>query len=868
MPAREFLRSRNSIRYALSIVVVILVVVFGITIEQILAYGKYADKTKKDFDTYITIKKIFDNLNEIEKEQFTSSLLGTERNTEEWTAKLNANLLQISNLQYQFINNKKQLQRLNELDELHIELIDNLALFNIKDSLPIAVNIKLQKALQEIYVINQELKELENEFIETEINLINANATNLKLQSNQTTIIFILATILALIIFLITIYKVFSDRLKIKQTTSFLESVLIATNDIVNLYTPLYNEKGNVYDFKIEYASIENKKITNYPVSEIIGKNVSDVFPYLKEAGRFSDLIVNFNKKIEIDEITKIKTKGKNRFLRTRYFPSEDDLKVVISDVTEAVENTKRLERLNKELTKTTSYLEYILDNTPDLYNLYSPIKNEKGEVIDFSIEYASKSNTNFTTTQQASEIVGKKVSEVFPFLVAHNKMDRVIKAYTTQQNDEYTWLLTREGFPSVYLRTRLFPTKNYIQIIVTEVTDLVLASEQIKTTNSELELSNEVLIEAEKIAKMGSYVWYMEEDKIYLSDNIFDMLGYKTKSKHFSSKDFIEFVYEEDIDLYENNVLKAYTEYKSVDFIFRIINKEGKIKHLYNKGVFSKRDGQTIMIGVIQDVSNQVANENKLKEQNIELIRRNAELDSFNRIASHDLQEPLRKVQMFISRLEDAENDNLSKRGKNYLDRVHQAASRMRTLINNLLAFSRIDKKETVFEEVDLKEVVDDVKANLTVAINEANATIKTDNLPTVDGIPFQLEQLFNNLIGNSIKYKQKEVNPIISITCTKMHQRQIVQKFTKTHAYYYQIKVVDNGIGFDSENNKKIFDMFQRLHAKHEYSGTGIGLAICKKIVQKHHGYIYATSVKGSGSAFIFYLPVGTIKSIPKLF
>ncbi|NNC70888.1 MAG: hypothetical protein HKN90_08720, partial [Flavobacteriaceae bacterium] len=161
---------------------------------------------------------------------------------------------------------------------------------------------------------------------------------------------------------------------------------------------------------------------------------------------------------------------------------------------------------------------------------------------------------------------------------------------------------------------------------------------------------------------------------------------------------------------------------------------------------------------------------------------------------------------------------------------------------------------------------VLEDVKNEFSLRIKESGAMINATELPVVNGIYFQLEQLFINLIGNAIKFRNVDAKPKIEITAEKVHHRQITEEFTKTHTYYHVIKVIDNGIGFSNSNTEKIFELFQRLHEKHEYSGTGIGLAICKKIVNKHHGHIYATSVKNEGSAFTIYLPSGKLKTMPR--
>jgi light-regulated signal transduction histidine kinase (bacteriophytochrome) len=176
--------------------------------------------------------------------------------------------------------------------------------------------------------------------------------------------------------------------------------------------------------------------------------------------------------------------------------------------------------------------------------------------------------------------------------------------------------------------------------------------------------------------------------------------------------------------------------------------------------------------------------------------------------------------------------------------------------LIRYLLSYSRINRTKNDFEEVNLQHILDKVQEDLEDRINASDVSLVIDDLPTVKAIPFQMEQLFNNLISNAIKYRGLE-NPRIVIDCKKLKKNEITDDFIKKSKSYYRISVLDNGIGFDQEHAEKIFELFQRLHQKNEYSGTGIGLAICKKIVQNHNGHIIANSTLGIGTAFCFYLP-----------
>ena len=246
------------------------------------------------------------------------------------------------------------------------------------------------------------------------------------------------------------------------------------------------------------------------------------------------------------------------------------------------------------------------------------------------------------------------------------------------------------------------------------------------------------------------------------------------------------------------------------------------------------------------------------LKQKNEELERSNQELSSFSYVASHDLQEPLRKIQSFSNRIVEKEGSQFSEITKDYFKRIVSAAKRMQDLIEALLHFSRTNTSELIFEAANLNGIVEDVKTNLRENIEEKNAVIESLNLPVLKVVPLQFSQLILNLVSNSLKYSKADTPPHIKISADIVDQSVIQTDITPLYKTYWKISIEDNGIGFEQQYEHKIFELFQRLHGKLEYGGTGIGLAICKKIVQNHNGIITATGKPGIGSVFNIYLPV----------
>jgi light-regulated signal transduction histidine kinase (bacteriophytochrome) len=246
-----------------------------------------------------------------------------------------------------------------------------------------------------------------------------------------------------------------------------------------------------------------------------------------------------------------------------------------------------------------------------------------------------------------------------------------------------------------------------------------------------------------------------------------------------------------------------------------------------------------------------------QLDEQAVELRRSNTELEQFAYVASHDLQEPLRKVQAFGDRLKGTCAKALGTEGRDYLDRMQTAAKRMQVLIEDLLVFSRVTTKASPFQPVDLGRIVREVLSDLEVRMQQSGGQVEVQALPTVDADPIQMRQLFQNLIGNALKFHQEDQKPKVRIRC-QLPGPKTDGSVEEQNDGLCRIEVEDNGIGFDEKHLDRIFVPFQRLHGRSTYEGTGIGLAICRKIVDRHSGQITAHSTPGKGSMFVVTLPL----------
>ena len=257
-------------------------------------------------------------------------------------------------------------------------------------------------------------------------------------------------------------------------------------------------------------------------------------------------------------------------------------------------------------------------------------------------------------------------------------------------------------------------------------------------------------------------------------------------------------------------------------------------------------------IMGIVRDITEQKQAKEALERHARDLARSNEELEQFAYVASHDLQEPLRKIRAFGALLADEKRESLDDEGQQYIDFMTDAAARMQTLVSDLLALSRVTTAAHPFEDLSLAEVFDTVLSDLSVRLEEAGGHVEVSATPTIEADRTQMEQLFRNLIGNALKFCRPGVPPHVTVEVAAQ-----AQPIDAVPGPAHAIVVTDNGIGFESSQGSKLFQPFKRLHARHQYEGAGIGLAICEKIVLRHHGRITASGTPGAGATFTVTLP-----------
>ncbi|WP_370390730.1 ATP-binding protein [uncultured Winogradskyella sp.] len=669
--------------------------------------------------------------------------------------------------------------------------------------------------------------------------------------------------IFCLAVFVLSFLKINLSRRKKEKANLLLQQILFNSQTLISYYKPIFNDDGEIIDFNIDFTnhslkSEENEtsgKTTNTQLLEHLFLDLSEDL--------FDNLLTTYNDKSTHTFKKQIKRHGKSLWISTTASYLNDGILTSSIDITEDYKSALKERELYERLSKQNLHL---LDNKALLNNIFKSIsnivvhfkalRNDQKTIVDFKIVYANDAITPLIGDIPET-IKGQKASTVFPEIFENGTFENLVRAieegikviYKAHHNTR----LLRHVFEVTAIKL-----DDGVTATMRDITHEVQITKEMQALNEALATQNSIFKDAESVAKIGSYIWYLDSGEAIVSDNFFRILGYEPNAFTMTHEKYKSLIHPEDRDLYEKMQLQTKEEGHSDVHAYRVITKEGHIKHLYLNSQRSYRKERPVSIGVVRDITNDVLVNKKLRDKNMALERINQELESFNRVVSHDLQEPTRKIQLFISRILEIEAQRLSEKGTLYFKRVANAANRMQTLIKYLLSYSRLSNQNEMLTEVNLNDIIDGIISDLPEELHDDNVTIDYKNLPRLKGIPFQMEQLFANIISNAIKYRNPNGNCTIEISSKQLSKTAIKEAFNKRHRHYHFLEIKDNGIGFDPLYKDQIFKLFERLHQRDEYEGTGIGLAICKKIVENHKGHILANSTLGKGATFTIFLPV----------
>lgn len=481
-------------------------------------------------------------------------------------------------------------------------------------------------------------------------------------------------------------------------------------------------------------------------------------------------------------------------------------------------------------------------------------------------------------------ELQGKKIFSVIP--EAENYFRPIIDNVTVSGDPKFLYetpycVLSENEKIEGYLNLICQPYKEFdgsiigVMILCHDVTHQVKQKKKIFEDEERFRLANES-------ADLGTYEINLVTDEMITSERFNMIWGVE---RGMPRKEFASRIHPDDLKVREKAHLES-LETGNLHYEARVIWKDKSHHWVKVKGkVLYEEDGKPLMLlGVIQDITEQkvfadklgqlvqertealqalngelVATNEELSESNTHLLRANRELEQFAYVSSHDLQEPLRKILVFTNILNQRYSTELSQEALTYLEKVSSSASRMASLIKDLLDYSRLNYNSSLFRVVDLNEVLLNVVDDYELLIKQKKIEIKTDPLHSITAIPIQMNQLFYNLIGNGIKFSKKGNQPQITITSKILSEEEVRNYNTlKGDIPYQEITISDNGIGFSQDYGEQIFTIFQRLNDKSKYGGYGIGLALCRRIVENHNGIIFAKGEENIGAQFVFILPV----------
>jgi PAS domain S-box-containing protein len=515
-----------------------------------------------------------------------------------------------------------------------------------------------------------------------------------------------------------------------------------------------------------------------------------------------------------------------------------------------------------EQLKEQSHYLQRITETVPDMVSVME-LPSKKIQYLNKDVFVANGFDPDAMTHQSAEELAAlihpddlQALSGYYEGLSKASDTDILTAAYRARNNaGAWQWF---------HVRGKVFQRDGTGQ--VTQILNAIENITDRKKAEAELFKNLNLLQQAEAVTSIGSWEYCIAEDKIEWSEGMYRLFDLEPGSK-VTKEIYLEYVVKDDRPLVREMLKRMKKGVEPVDETITITSKTGMRKVLKVKGIAVKDAAgkPERMLGVDVDITEMVRAEENLVSLNRSLDRRNKELKvkneelaNFSFIASHDLREPLRKIHTFSDWLLERESENLSAAGQDYLKRMSGAVKRMDRLIDDVLALTKMHAATFETGTVDLNDVLKQAKAELAESIKATKARIEADNLPAITGSQVQLRYLFQNLISNAITFQKPGNQPQLTIMSERATAAEVVEAGLDIEQTYAKVCVSDNGIGIDEMYHPKIFQIFQRLHARTEYDGTGIGLTICKRVMENHNGTITIESTLGKGATFCCYFPV----------
>lgn len=639
----------------------------------------------------------------------------------------------------------------------------------------------------------------------------------------------------------------FQDVTLGQKTASLLESILQSSPAAIRYYESIRDDSGQIVDFLISTGNELDAYRPYRPHQFLTGKRLLDLYPDLIPTGTFE----RYRQVVETgcsDHFELPYTVGGQLvWFDCTTVRHGDGFVMTTLDI--SIRKRAQLDLQNQ-----AHLLQTVLDNSLTGVARLRSVLDAQGNIVDFIFEKINVTLAH-TLRQSTQAIEGQPLSVIMPHQMTNGLFDRYVVVAQSQQTQRFEWS-NQDG--SVWYDISAVAFNDGLIVTFLDITTIKLAQlnieQQKELMAGILDTSPNSVLFLEAVAGPQGQP---NDFRISLVNPAALRMLPRLMGKEFTSENLLTHTLLE--------FLPAETAQEIIAVLTTIMQARHPVQQqtdypdrglTYAYDITPFRNG---LLLIASDITPLRAYQKKLEENNEALSRSNEHLQQFAYVASHDLQEPLRKIQAFGSLIQSQYGSQLGE-GAHYLDRMQGAASRMSVLIRDLLTFSRISTHQEAAKAVPLIPLIESVLTDLDLIIQETEARITVDSLPIIQGDPTQLGQLFQNLLSNALKFRRPDVSPLIRISCHTLAATKLPPsvKPARTAAQYYRIDVTDNGIGFDEKFLDRIFQVFQRLHGRSEFAGTGVGLAICEKVVANHGGAITAHSQPNHGATFSVFLPV----------
>lgn len=626
-------------------------------------------------------------------------------------------------------------------------------------------------------------------------------------------------------------------------------------------HQPIRDESsGQITDFEYIYANDEGLKYLNLTKEQLAGLTVV-TSPTLTDQLRkdiFEEMlgVYNTGKRSE----TTFYNPALNKYARVLRAKLRDGILSVVQDITrekliihQLEEHAKQLEEQTLQLREQKTLLDNILTNSSNGISVSKVFRDDSGKVVDALTIMANDAAVRYIGFPREIYL-SKRATEIEPAVMGSPYYQACIKTLETGEPFVMQYHVEATGKWLELTVSRL--DYNHLIQVFTDVTP-------VREVQLQLEKTAGVLKTVFNSAQTGMFTLepvYNEAGKIIdfrfamVNSTVASYLGQspETLEGEPASKWFPGYFDDGVFDMYRHSFETGEPQRKEVHYNFG-----GEDNYLDLQSI---RIDHHLLVSMT-DYTSLRKSQMKLEQTINALERSNTHLEDFAYAASHDMKEPLRKILTFIERLKGALAPHLAESESRLFERIEISAQRMQLLVDDLLEFSHVSEQAQLEEEIDLNEKIKKVLSDLELLIEEKGARVIIDPLPTIKGNRRQLQQLFQNLISNALKYSKPDVPPVINITSRRVKGNEVQVPLPSTYGdrSFHFIEVSDNGIGFEQQYAEQIFKMFQRLHGKSEYSGTGVGLSIARKVVENHQGHIWAESEPGKGATFKILLPAG---------